>query len=430
MNFFFFFINLGIRENRGSGKLNKRIWQKSQSFVYHAEGKTTQISNNIVRSTTFPSEDVKNDWDKNSPKRISQRWVKYKKLERKLPERPKTGKYSNKNPCINKMNKNWLVDRQAEESTFGGESIYKNNREQYATDVPIKVEYSKNVSKSFSSESHFLKRRPIEKKNVDRRSFSGRLFPEEVLTDEENWFSRQTEEAIALEELKALRFKNRFQSFISPEFDKISNSSSSTDFWFETNSDYELEKNLCEPFDVIDESDDERFYVKSRKFFEKSTETFLNNSLTNLKNNNLPFADIKNKNLFPEKYNYNFYDKMEDHFNFYQDNFRLDYSYYFNNNSINNNGKLDNLNITKLSIPSSKRPLGVANVKTNVKQLNNNNNRNYFFTNRLFNENLYLNSYNNRNFFYNFWFHKGKNNNNKNYQATSLARPLCFSANR
>lgn len=184
-------------------------------------------------------------------------------------------------------------------------------------------------------------------------------------------------------------------------------SSSSSDFWFETNSDLDSVRERDFLYDILTEdSDDDHFYLESRNFFNKSQETFLNNSLTNIKNNNSPFGNLNNC----------FYDgsKKMDHYNLYKD-----YSY----SNINTNTL-----VTKLPISSSKRPLGFGNTKTDIKQLNN---RNYFFNNanRMFNEHLYLNNYNKKSLFYNLLFVKNKNTNKHN-PITSLTRPLCFTASR
>lgn len=209
--------------------------------------------------------------------------------------------------------------------------------------------------------------------------------------------------------------------------DKKSTLSSSSDFWFETNSDIESvneQRKDFEIFDIFDtdESDEDHFYLESRNIFHKSPETFLNNSLTNIKNNNSPFPTVENKRFLNNSCLDTYYDVSKnqsvDHYNLYKD---INVYSYSNINTNNNH-------VTKLPIPSSKRPLGFGYTKTDIKQLNN---RNYFFNNanRMFNEHLYLNNYNKKNLFYNLLFVKNKNTN-KHSPITSLTRPLCFSAAR
>lgn len=227
---------------------------------------------------------------------------------------------------------------------------------------------------------------------------------ETAVREEDDW----DEEDFSSTGIEALFSNNKIsQPWYNPK-DLDQQSSSSSDFWFETNSDLDsVRERDYELYDILtDDSDEDHFYLESRNFFNKSQETFLNNSLTNIKNNNSPFENLNNC----------FYDgsKKMDHYNLYKD-----YSY----SNINTN----NL-VTKLPISSSKRPLGFGNTKTDIKQLNN---RNYFFNNanRMFNEHLYLNNYNKKSLFHNLLFVKNKNTNKHN-PITSLTRPLCFTASR
>lgn len=347
-------------------------------------------------------------------------------FQRKLPMRPKTFHYLED---ITKKNK--TPEERVYE--FSNEIIPPNN---CGLDQTQKMYFSKTVSKPFMYDGQLTNSANslIAEKNIPKSQSSRRFLPEDFIS---NIVDQIDEEPNDYEDSNDFFYPNQYESyfresplrehrFTSLDFDKTSNTSGSTDFWFETTSEYDVDKNVFESFET-DGSDYDGYFSKSHKFFNKSTETFLNNSLTNLKNNNLPFADIENKNLFTKNQNYNIYDKADNPFDIFDDTNKSFYCYYGDNDA-NNNGKENNLKRTKLSISSLKRPLGITMPKPEIKQLNNN--RQYFFSNRLFDDNLSTSSYNNKNLFYNFWFSKSKTYNNKNYRITSLARPLCFSSNQ
>lgn len=449
-------------------------------------------STNIIRSTTFPFDETCGSYRKSGhnynlrdlksfDRPTSFRYDERKnKQERKLPVRPSSFHYeSRRNPgnkkCLEDINftkltsvKNKFLDwKPLRESVVRNETPVRSqqsrreksyesrnnsgnyfdswedrageSRRLYAQDHNSNFIETKDECRSFIdrllSETDSERNNRLRKMENPDLDFHRNL---ESIKEKSGYYDKDYGPYGFEKSFRMLNRKSLDSSFLpvyDNEGEKNSNLSDSSDFWFETNSnsDFEVDgissriknkkKGIFDIFDT-DDSDEDQYFLESCKYLRKSPETFLNNSLTNIKNNNSPFTNLEYKNFVNKNHFENLYDNENfgiqnmDHFSLYKD--KNVYSYYNNNNS--------NFKITKLSIPSSKRPLGIANTKTEIKQLNN---RNYFFNNanRMFNENLYLNSYNNKNVFYNFLFNKGKNNN-KNYSVTSLTRPLCFSMNR
>jgi len=292
-------------------------------------------------------------------------------------------------------------------SSTGIEAVYSNNKTfpEHVLETQ-KTQFYKNRD---SSEPDFDTLKTSETQDkifTDRnRFYENRDFPEPAL---ETLKCTETHDKMFNEGNQYYKNRER-ESRYDFSYDKNSNLSSSSDFWFETNSDIESvseqRKELDEIFDFFntDDSDDDAFYANNYK-----NETFLNNSLTNIKNNNLIFTGMENKRFYETLYDLR--KPQMDHYNLYKNNL---YS---------------NLISTKLPIPSSKRPLGYGMSKTDIKQLNN---RNYFFNNanRMFSEQSYLNNYNKKNVLYNLLSMKNKNLV-KNSPVTSQDRPLCVRPHR
>ncbi|KAK6640079.1 hypothetical protein RUM43_008356 [Polyplax serrata] len=335
----------------------------------------------------------------------------HKKVERKLPTRSNIiQQTSYKSSTFNKYQSG---EKFKQEDSFLVPSSQQSHphREMAQSDEftkPFRLKYE-TVNWKTSDEER--------KSPLNFRHFNCRRFSEGTFEENDNW-KRNSTSSMRLKGTNISPCLGHFES-------EMCKNQRSRHFQSETN--FEFENKIYRQMETDEETDYDNeggLFVKSRKFFEKSTETFLNNSLTNLKNNNLPFADIKNRNIY----------------NIYKRNEAVNYCYGSNSTrhsycSLNN--KFDNLNATKLSISSLKRPLGIGLTFGAEGQFKHLNNRNYFFTNyRSFGGNchptLYTNT-KNKSFFYNFWFNKSKSNNinnrsnSKNLRSTSLARPLCFS---